>query len=136
LKALRDGAKTPDQVQDELLAAGVRGLGGAGFPAGKKWGFVRAEAKPRYLAVNADEREPGTFQDRYDMERTPHLFLECALIAAWAVEAETCYIYVRDEYQAALEILRREVAELERARLVAPGYIELRRGAGAYICGE
>ena len=116
--------------------AGLRGLGGAGFPSGKKWGFVRANPGPRYLAVNGDEGEPGTFKDRYYLERTPHLFLEGMLIAAWAVEAETCFIYMRDEYPAVLEILRREIAALEAAGLVAPGYIDLRRGAGAYICGE
>ena len=125
-----------DTVQDEILASGLRGLGGAGFPSGRKWGFVRAEAGPRYLAVNGDEGEPGTFKDRYYLERTPHLFLEGMLIAAWAIEAETCFIYMRDEYPAVLEILRREIAALEEAGLVAKGYIDLRRGAGAYICGE
>lgn len=136
LKSLRDGAKTPDAVQDELLSAGLRGLGGAGFPSGRKWSFVRAEKGPRYLAVNGDEGEPGTFKDRYHLERTPHLFLEGMLIAAWAVEAKTCFIYMRDEYPAVLEILRREIAALEHAGIVKKGYIELRRGAGAYICGE
>ena len=136
LKALRGGAKTVDQVQDEVLASGLRGLGGAGFPSGRKWSFVRAAEGPRYLAVNGDEGEPGTFKDRYYLERTPHLFLEGMLIAAWAVEAETCFIYMRDEYPAVLEILRREIAALEGAGVVAPGYIDLRRGAGAYICGE
>src|SRR5690625_1893551 len=136
LKSFRDGAKTPDQVQEELLSAGLRGLGGAGFPSGRKWSFVRAEPGPRYLAVNGDEGEPGTFKDRYHLERTPHLFLEGMLIAAWAVEAETCFIYMRDEYPAVLEILRREIAALENAGIVENGYIDLRRGAGAYICGE
>ncbi|WP_226779171.1 NAD(P)H-dependent oxidoreductase subunit E [Oceaniglobus trochenteri] len=125
-----------EAVQDKLLQSGLRGLGGAGFPSGKKWGFVRANAGPRYLAVNGDEGEPGTFKDRFYLERRPHLFLEGMLIAAWAVEAETCFIYMRDEYPAVLEILRREIAALESAGLVAPGYIDLRRGAGAYICGE
>ncbi|MDO6731363.1 NAD(P)H-dependent oxidoreductase subunit E [Marinovum sp. 2_MG-2023] len=123
-------------VQDQILASGLRGLGGAGFPSGKKWGFVRDNAGPRYLAVNGDEGEPGTFKDRFYLEREPHVFLEGMLIAAWAVEAETCFIYMRDEYPAVLEILRREIAALEAAGLVAPGYIDLRRGAGAYICGE
>ena len=136
LKALRGGAKTPDEVQEEVLGSGLRGLGGAGFPSGKKWSFVRGAAGPRYLAVNGDEGEPGTFKDRYYLERTPHLFLEGMLIAAWAVEAETCFIYMRDEYPAVLEILRREIAALEAAGIVPPGYIDLRRGAGAYICGE
>ena len=125
-----------EAVQQKVLDAGLRGLGGAGFPSGKKWSFVRANPGPRYLAVNGDEGEPGTFKDRYYLERTPHLFLEGMLIAAWAVEAETCYIYMRDEYPAVLEILRREIAALEAASIVEPGYIDLRRGAGAYICGE
>ena len=125
-----------ETVQQTLLDAGVRGLGGAGFPSGKKWGFVRAEAGPRYLAVNGDEGEPGTFKDRFYLEREPHVFLEGMLIAAWAVEAERCYIYMRDEYPAVLDILRREIKALEDEAIVAPGYVELRRGAGAYICGE
>ena len=125
-----------ETVQQTLLDSGLRGLGGAGFPSGRKWGFVRAEHGPRYLAVNGDEGEPGTFKDRYYLERTPHLFLEGMLIAAWAVEADTCFIYMRDEYPAVLEILRREIRALETAGIVAPGHIDLRRGAGAYICGE
>ena len=135
LKSLRDGGDW-EAVQDKVLSAGLRGLGGAGFPSGKKWGFVRANAGTRYLAVNGDEGEPGTFKDRYYLERTPHLFLEGMLIAAWAVEAEKAFIYMRDEYPAVLHILRTEIAALEQAGLVAPGYIDLRRGAGAYICGE
>ncbi|MDC1399001.1 NAD(P)H-dependent oxidoreductase subunit E [Yoonia sp.] len=125
-----------EAVQDNILASGLRGLGGAGFPSGKKWGFVRGNAGPRYLAVNGDEGEPGTFKDRYYLERTPHLFLEGMLIAAWAVEADNCFIYMRDEYPAVLEILAREIKALEDAGVVAKGYIDLRRGAGAYICGE
>ena len=125
-----------ETVQQTLLDSGLRGLGGAGFPSGKKWGFVRAEKGPRYLAVNGDEGEPGTFKDRYYLEREPHVFLEGMLIAAWAVEADRCYIYMRDEYPAVLEILRREIRALEDEGIVAEGYIELRRGAGAYICGE
>ncbi len=135
LTALRDNGDW-SAVQDKVLSSGLRGLGGAGFPSGKKWGFVRANDGPRYLAVNGDEGEPGTFKDRYYLERTPHLFLEGMLIAAWAVEAQTCFIYMRDEYPAVREILRREIAALEQAGIVAPGYIDLRRGAGAYICGE
>ena len=136
LEALRGGKLTPDEVQAKILASGLRGLGGAGFPSAKKWSFVRAETGPRYLAVNGDEGEPGTFKDRYFLERTPHLFLEGMLIAAWAVAAETCFIYMRDEYPAVLQILRDEIAELELAGLVPRGFIDLRRGAGAYICGE
>ncbi len=135
LKALRDRGDW-EAVQDKVLSSGLRGLGGAGFPSGKKWGFVRGNPGPRYLAVNGDEGEPGTFKDRYYLERTPHLFLEGMLIAAWAVEAETCFIYMRDEYPAVLEILAREIKALEDAGVVAEGYIDLRRGAGAYICGE
>lgn len=125
-----------EEVQSKIKESGLRGLGGAGFPSGTKWGFVRGNPGPRYLAVNGDEGEPGTFKDRYYLERTPHLFLEGMLIAAWAVEADRCYIYMRDEYPAVLEILRREIAALEAEHIVAPGYVDLRRGAGAYICGE
>ncbi len=125
-----------EDVQAKIKESGLRGLGGAGFPSGTKWGFVRANAGTRYLAVNGDEGEPGTFKDRYYLERTPHLFLEGMLIAAWAVEAETCFIYMRDEYPAVLHILAAEIAKLEQAGIVPAGYIDLRRGAGAYICGE
>ncbi|WP_171117437.1 NAD(P)H-dependent oxidoreductase subunit E [Ruegeria sp. HKCCA5463] len=135
LKELREGGDW-EAVQEQVLASGLRGLGGAGFPSGKKWGFVRMNDGPRFLAVNGDEGEPGTFKDRYYLERTPHVFLEGMLIAAWAVQAETCFIYMRDEYPAVLEILRREIAALEQAGIVEKGYIDLRRGAGAYICGE
>ena len=131
----RDGGDW-EKVQERVLASGLRGLGGAGFPSGHKWGFVRGYPGPRYLAVNGDEGEPGTFKDRYYLERVPHLMLEGMLIAAWAVEAERCFIYMRDEYPAVLEILAREIAALEDAGIVKPGYIDLRRGAGAYICGE
>lgn len=136
LEALRAGSKTPDQLQDEVLESGLRGMGGAGFPSGKKWSFVRMNEGPRYLAVNGDEGEPGTFKDRYFLEREPHVFLEGMLIAAWAVEAATCFIYMRDEYPAVLHILAKEIAALEDAGIVEVGYIDLRRGAGAYICGE
>ncbi|EAQ23537.1 formate dehydrogenase, beta subunit [Roseovarius sp. 217] len=136
LRAVANADAEFERVQQTLLDAGLRGLGGAGFPSGRKWGFVRAEAGPRYLAVNGDEGEPGTFKDRYYLERQPHLFLEGMLIAAWAVAAERCFIYMRDEYPAVLEILASEIAALEAAGLIAAGYVELRRGAGAYICGE
>ena len=135
LMALRAGGDW-EEVQAQVAASGLRGLGGAGFPSGRKWGFVRAHPGPRYLAVNGDEGEPGTFKDRWYLEREPHLMLEGMLIAAWAVEADRCYIYMRDEYPAVLDILRREITALEAAGLVEAGYIELRRGAGAYICGE
>lgn len=130
------GKITPEQVIETVAASGLRGLGGAGFPTAKKWGFVRAEAGPRYLAVNADEGEPGTFKDRYYMEREPLLFIEGMLIAARVVDAEKCFIYLRDEYPAVREILQIEIAKLENAGVIPVGLIDLRRGAGAYICGE
>lgn len=125
-----------EALQEKVLASGLRGLGGAGFPSGKKWGFVRANEGPRYMAVNGDEGEPGTFKDRWYLERTPHLFLEGMLIAAWAVEAEKVFLYMRDEYPAVLNILANEIKALEDAGLAPEGFIDLRRGAGAYICGE
>jgi formate dehydrogenase beta subunit len=136
LAALRAGERTVAEVEAAVAEAGLRGLGGAGFPAATKWRLVRAGPAPRFLAVNADEGEPGTFKDRWCLERQPHLTLEGMLIAAAAVEAAYCYVYVRDEYPAALEILRHEVAALEAAGIVPPGFVELRRGAGAYVCGE
>ncbi|MCY4541529.1 MAG: NAD(P)H-dependent oxidoreductase subunit E [Rhodobacteraceae bacterium] len=136
LEELRGGAMSRDELQERILESGLRGMGGAGFPAGRKWAFVRAEEPPRLMAVNADEGEPGTFKDRFFLERQPHHFLEGMLIAAWAVEAERVYIYLRDEYPAALKILQAELLALEEAEIVAPGEVEVRRGAGAYICGE
>lgn len=136
LNACRSGAVKVDDVIEALMEAGLRGLGGAGFPSGQKWKFVRQEAGPRYLCINADEGEPGTFKDKLYLETNPHQFLEGMLIAAWAVEAKAAYIYLRDEYPAAREILLREIAVLEKGGRVQPGYIHLRRGAGAYICGE
>jgi formate dehydrogenase beta subunit len=136
LADLRAGGTTPEELIDVLLEAGLRGLGGAGFPSGQKWKFVRAGSAPRYLCINADEGEPGTFKDRFYLETRPHQFLEGALIAAWGVGADACYIYLRDEYPAIREILLAEIAALENEGLVPSGYIELRRGAGAYICGE
>jgi formate dehydrogenase len=136
LAACRDGRRTPQELIEILSASGLRGLGGAGFPAGQKWRFVRAEPKPRLIAVNADEGEPGTFKDRWYMERDPHRFLEGTLIAAWAVEAEDAYIYLRDEYPALHELLRREISMLQAAGIGDGVRLHLRRGAGAYICGE
>ena len=135
LEACRSGACTAEQVMGELTTAGLRGMGGAGFPASRKWSLVRAAAKPRLVTINADEGEPGTFKDRYYLEREPHRVLEGALIAAWAVEAESVHTYLRDEYPAVREILLREIAALAGAGLTPPT-IDLRRGAGAYICGE
>jgi NADH:ubiquinone oxidoreductase subunit F (NADH-binding)/NADH:ubiquinone oxidoreductase subunit E len=136
LEQCLSGERTVESVLETLSDGGLRGLGGAGFPTGRKWQFVRAEAKPRLMAVNADEGEPGTFKDRYYLERDPHAFLEGMLIGAWAVEAETIYIYLRDEYPAAREILLREIPKVEDAGLARHTSIDLRRGAGAYICGE
>ncbi len=136
LKDCLSGARTAGQVIETLSDSGLRGLGGAGFPTGRKWGLVRNEPGPRLMAVNADEGEPGTFKDRYYLESEPHRFLEGALIGAWAVEAEAVYIYLRDEYPAAREILQREIAALEAAGLAPHSKLHLRRGAGAYICGE
>ena len=127
---------TRDEVEQKVLSSGLRGFGGAGFPSGRKWSFVRKEPKPRLMAVNADEGEPGTFKDRYYLEKYPHHFLEGMLIAAWVVEAEKIYIYLRDEYPASREILLAEIGKLQERGIVQEGYIELRRGAGAYICGE
>jgi len=128
--------RTIDEVISTMSDAGLRGLGGAGFPTGRKWTFVRAEAGPRLMAVNADEGEPGTFKDRHYLESEPHKFLEGMLIAAWVVEAETVYIYLRDEYPAARKILLDEIARIKTAGLSEHVKIDLRRGAGAYICGE
>jgi formate dehydrogenase len=136
LQKVRDGALATDAIIEIMEHAGLRGLGGAGFPAGKKWGFVRSYPGPRLMSINGDEGEPGTFKDRIYLESDPHRTFEGALIAAHAVEAERIYFYMRDEYPAVLAILRAEIAALEKAGIVAPGFIELRRGAGAYICGE
>src|SRR5260370_30485122 len=125
-----------EEVITALENSGLRGLGGAGFPTGRKWRIVRQEPKPRLFAVNADEGEPGTFKDRYFLENDPHRFIEGMLIAAWAIEAADTYIYLRDEYPQCRTILEREIAAIEAAGLAAHTRIHLRRGAGAYICGE
>jgi formate dehydrogenase len=130
------GKRTPAEIIKILENSQLRGLGGAGFPIGRKWEFVRAEPGPRMMAVNADEGEPGTFKDRYHLETDPHRVLEGMLVGAWAVEAEAVYIYLRDEYPHCREILLREIAKVEAAKLAPHTKIHLRRGAGAYICGE
>ncbi|WP_280151499.1 NADH-ubiquinone oxidoreductase-F iron-sulfur binding region domain-containing protein [Piscinibacter sp. XHJ-5] len=137
LQACVEGAKPLGEVLAQLEQSGLRGLGGAGFPAGRKWRIVRDQPGPRLMAVNIDEGEPGTFKDRTYLERDPHRFLEGMLIAAWAVGIEAIYIYLRDEYHGCRALLERELAGL-RADPPAAGLprIELRRGAGAYICGE
>jgi formate dehydrogenase len=136
LKACLSGTHTRDDIIKTVSDAGLRGLGGAGFPTGRKWTLVRAEPAPRLMAVNADEGEPGTFKDRYYLERDPHRFIEGMLIAAWVVEAPEIYIYIRDEYPEVRLMLAEELAKVERAGLAKHVRIDLRRGAGAYICGE
>jgi formate dehydrogenase len=136
LKKCLAGDYSWEDIQKVLADANLKGLGGAGFPTHMKWKFVRQEPKPRYLAINGDEGEPGTFKDRLYLETDPHRFIEGALISAWAVEADAAYIYLRDEYPAAREILLEEIAKVEAAGLAPQGFIHLRRGAGAYICGE
>lgn len=136
LTACEAGDRTRDEIIQEIEDSELRGMGGAGFPTGRKWRFLGGASEPAVLVVNADEGEPGTFKDRWILEQTPHRFLEGVLIAAWAVEATDIYIYVRDEYPASREILAREIALLEAENIVAQGRIRLRRGAGAYICGE
>jgi NADH:ubiquinone oxidoreductase subunit F (NADH-binding)/NADH:ubiquinone oxidoreductase subunit E len=131
-----DGKRPVEDIIKTLEDSNLRGLGGAGFPTGRKWRFVRAEPAPRLMAVNADEGEPGTFKDRHYLETDPHRFLEGMLIGAWAVEASDVYIYLRDEYPQCREILLREIAQLEAAGLSRGTKLHLRRGAGAYICGE
>ncbi len=130
------GKRDAESVILELKNSGLRGLGGAGFPVGSKWEIVRKFPEPRLMAVNIDEGEPGTFKDRYYLETDPHRFLEGSLIAAWAVGIKEIYIYLRDEYTAAREILLREIEELQSAFPEILPEIHLRRGAGAYICGE
>jgi len=136
LQACLAGERTREQVIEALEHSGLRGLGGAGFPTGRKWRLVRQEPLPRLVAVNADEGEPGTFKDRYFLETDPHRFLEGMLIAAWVVEATEVYIYLRDEYPQCRAILETEIAAAEAAGLALHARIHLRRGAGAYICGE
>ncbi len=125
-----------DEVFNRMEHSGLRGLGGAGFPAGRKWRIVWAEPAPRLLAVNIDEGEPGTFKDRWYLERDPHRFLEGMLIAAWATGCAEIYIYLRDEYAGCRGILEKEIAALRELPPCALPPIHLRRGAGAYICGE
>jgi formate dehydrogenase len=136
LRACLDGKQTREDTIKAVSDAGLRGLGGAGFPTGRKWALVRAEPAPRLMAVNADEGEPGTFKDRYYLERDPHRFIEGMLIAAFVVEAVETYIYIRDEYPELRLMLLDEIASVERAGLAPHTRLHLRRGAGAYICGE
>ncbi len=136
---LRDcltGKRTRDEVITVVSDAGLRGLGGAGFPTGRKWQLVRAEPAPRMFAVNGDEGEPGTFKDRYYLEQDPHRFIEGMLIAAWVVEAPETYFYIRDEYPEIRLMIAQEFERVEKEGLTPHTKLHLRRGAGAYICGE
>ncbi len=136
LKACIGGKRTRDELIKTVSDAGLRGLGGAGFPTGRKWSLVCAEPAPRLFAVNCDEGEPGTFKDRYYLERDPHRFIEGMLIAAWVIESADTYLYVRDEYPEVILLLQDEIAKVEDEGLSSHTKIHIRRGAGAYICGE
>ena len=131
-----EGKHDYEELTARMEHSGLRGLGGAGFPTGRKWKLVRAEAEPRNMAVNIDEGEPGTFKDRWYLERDPHRFLEGMLIAAWAAGIAEVWIYLRDEYAGCRAILEKELAALQADPPCALPPIHLRRGAGAYICGE
>lgn len=136
LKDLLAGKRTIDELVKIVSDAGLRGLGGAGFPTGRKWSLVRAEPAPRLFAVNCDEGEPGTFKDRHYLERDPHRFIEGMLIAACVVEAADTYLYVRDEYPEIRLMLIEELDKVAAAGLAPHTKVHVRRGAGAYICGE
>ncbi len=130
------GKRDVEEILQTMEASSLRGLGGAGFPTGRKWRILRAERSPRLMAINIDEGEPGTFKDRYYLERDPHRFIEGALIAAWAAQISEIYVYLRDEYAGCRAILERELAALRADPPCPLVPIHLRRGAGAYICGE
>jgi formate dehydrogenase len=134
--AVVNGETDAEDILKAMESSGLRGLGGAGFPAGRKWRIVREQPAPRLLAVNIDEGEPGTFKDRTYLERDPHRFLEGLLVAAQVVGTEACYIYLRDEYHGCRELLELELDKLRADPPCPLPLIELRRGAGAYICGE
>ena len=136
LRECLTGQRSVQEILSALEHSELRGLGGAGFPTGRKWRIVRGYEGPRLMAVNCDEGEPGTCKDRYYLERDPHRFIEGMLIGAWAVEADTCYVYVRDEYRAIREFQQKAIARLEAKGLLGHVKLEIRRGAGAYICGE
>ncbi|MBT4988386.1 MAG: NADH-quinone oxidoreductase subunit F [Proteobacteria bacterium] len=131
-----DDSTFAEGIVDALDSSGLRGLGGAGFPAGRKWRILQGQPSPRLMAVNIDEGEPGTFKDRYYLERDPHRFLEGVLIAAQVVGIDRCYLYIRDEYPGVIEILHMAIAELRSDWDYTLPEIIIRRGAGAYICGE
>ncbi len=134
--AVVNGEEDAEAIIKAMEGSGLRGLGGAGFPAGRKWRIVRDQPAPRLMAVNIDEGEPGTFKDRTYLERDPHRFLEGLLVAAQVVGVEACYIYLRDEYHDCRAVLQKELDKLRADPPCQLPLIELRRGAGAYICGE
>lgn len=136
LRSCLNSERTADEIIEILDQSSLQGLGGAGFPTGRKWRIVKGFDGPRLMAVNGDEGEPGTFKDRFYMESDPHRFIEGMLIAAWAVGVETCYIYMRDEYPAIISILNTELEKVAATGLCDHVKLEVRRGAGAYICGE
>ncbi|MEM7400973.1 MAG: NAD(P)H-dependent oxidoreductase subunit E [Pseudomonadota bacterium] len=136
VKRMFDSTNATEKVIEIMKDSGLRGLGGAGFPAGQKWEIVSNQQGPRVLAVNIDEGEPGTFKDRYFLERDPHRFIEGALIASQVVGIDSIYIYLRDEYANCYTMLLHELDELKKDPPCQLPHIELRRGAGAYICGE
>jgi formate dehydrogenase beta subunit len=135
-KEIFEGKKDAESIIKAMESSGLRGLGGAGFPAGRKWRIVKDQVAPKLMAVNIDEGEPGTFKDRTYLERDPHRFLEGLLIAASVVGIDACYIYLRDEYHGCRELLEAELTKLKANPPFKLPNIELRRGAGAYICGE
>jgi formate dehydrogenase len=136
LEACLKGDRKADDIVRTMQDSDLRGLGGAGFPSGLKWKIIREAPKPRVMAINGDEGEPGTFKDRHYLERDPHRFIEGMLVAAWATEIERVYVYIRDEYPGIIEVLKKELATVAEAGLSRDVTIEVRRGAGAYICGE
>ena len=133
---VKEGMIDNDQIIKTLKESGLKGKGGAGFPTGMKWEIVSKFEGKKYVAVNGDEGEPGTFKDRSYLEKDPHRFLEGALIASLFIKASTVYIYMRDEYPAVIKILKDEILKLENENIIPAGHFIIRRGAGAYICGE
>ena len=130
-----NGEVSFEEMVDIFSEAGLRGLG-AGFPAFKKWQFVKSYKGPRLMCINADEGEPGTFKDRYYLNKDPHRFLEGTLVAAKLVDAQKCYLYIRDEYFGLIKLIEQQISILEEHKIICKDFLEIRRGAGAYICGE
>ena len=133
---IKNNEITKKQIINFLNDSGLKGKGGAGFPTGKKWEIVSKYEGKKYIAINGDEGEPGTFKDRYYLESDPHRFLEGLLIASNFIKAHAAYIYIRDEYPSVIEILKNEIIHLEKEKIIPENYFIIRRGAGAYICGE